>query len=403
MVILALGLLAATVVCCWLHGYAAGKLAEKRRMESNKVEDGKVDAHHGTLKREQLYVSRGRGDRDGLFVRANDWLEELHGIASRELERHPENNPSYGDLYDPSDAQIGLLYGDIRPVRLGSDPTRPSATAWVRIAAERSARGYRAVEVLRAAFPAHAAIIAALTVMEGREVDKAAHRARGLGYDLDAPLYADALLRFYRPEQPPEGSEEWADLVSGAVCHISDFLSALRKLLAFLEYGEAGKDLRPAVENAGLDVTAAVLAAVEGLNSVEIGRELDIERSKTDAEKGGHSRVSKMVGRGKAILEAAWGAEGWRERSKMLKAEAAQRHWSADVSEGAKLRRRFEALHAGVAPATELARPVDWGAISLALHFREALESRKAQDPVARARREGYEALEGEQSGSELD
>jgi hypothetical protein len=68
-------------------------------------------------------------------------------------------------------------------------------------------------------------------------------------------------------------------------------LSALRKLLAFLEYGEAGKDLRPAVENADLDVTAAVLADVERLNNVEIGDELGIKRSKTDVERGGHSRV----------------------------------------------------------------------------------------------------------------
>jgi hypothetical protein len=184
MAILALGLLAATVVCCWLHGYAAGKLAEKRRTELNEVENGKVDTHHGTLKREQLYFGRGRGDRDELFARANDWLEELHSIASRELERHPGSKPSYGDLYDPSDAQTRLLYGDIRSVRLGSDSTKLSSTAWVRIAAERSARGYRAVEVLPAPFQTHAAIIAALTVMEGREVGKAAHRTAGLGYDL---------------------------------------------------------------------------------------------------------------------------------------------------------------------------------------------------------------------------
>jgi hypothetical protein len=189
MMILALGLLAAMVICCWLHGYATGKRAEERRMEFDEGEGSKVDARHETLKREWLYIDRGRGDRDKLFARANDWLEELHNIASRELERHPENNPAYDDLYDTADTQTKLLHGGVRPVPLGSNSAGPSAKVWLRIAAKRSARGYRAVEVLPSPFPTHAAIIAALTVME------ACHGSAGSKQDARALRLSDCPVR----------------------------------------------------------------------------------------------------------------------------------------------------------------------------------------------------------------
>jgi hypothetical protein len=60
--------------------------------------------------------------------------------------------------------------------------------------------------------------------------------------------------------------------------------------------------------------------------------------------------------------------------------EAAQSKQPKDNTEDAELQRRFVSLRAGAASATEQARPVEWGLIGLALHFRQALESREASD-----------------------
>ncbi len=341
---------------------------------------------------EHRYAMRGVPDQP--FVEAEQWLKELSRIVSHELERQPEGTLHYDQCYDPEDPENERLYGESRPVRIPNSPRK----VWLTIGAQRSPRGYRPVRVIDGPLPTHMAIFAALTTLEAETTSEEdlkvvlpltessqpqSHpvllellRNEGIEKAVDAYVsarlptkfaYAKSLLRFYRPGFDDLPTEERQALIERTCRLVNEYRSALRKLLAFAEYGTPGKKIAAPPENVGRDVQAAVLAEVEGLSHAKVGEELGIERSENDAVHGGNSRVSKMVKRGRDVLERAWGKEGWRELVLRLRAE--RDHWmevpERAFTEPAPHLRVLARVEGNEVLPTEVALPIDWSHLRL--------------------------------------
>lgn len=136
--------------------------------------------------------------------------------------------------------------------------------------------------------------------------------------------YILPLLSYYKPEFDSYTLEEQRALLEKTCRYINDFLESLRKLRAFLEYGAPSRKLTPAIKEPRQAVKAAVLRDVDGLSYREIGERLRISLHPNYKVKGEHQTVRKIVGRGKEMLESAFGEEGWRDMVKVMKAEKAR-------------------------------------------------------------------------------
>lgn len=154
--------------------------------------------------------------------------------------------------------------------------------------------------------------------------------------------YVLLLLRYYRPDFDDLPQEEKIGLIEHACGHINEFLEALRKLAAFLEYGAPGKHQKSAARDADRDVRAAVRRDVDGLTYRQIGEEFELPPPKDFKYKGDHPTARQMVSRGRSILERSLGIEGWREHIEAMRAEA--KRWSSlsEVEQDAE--RMMEAL-----------------------------------------------------------
>jgi len=250
------------------------------------------------------------------------------------------------------------------PANLSSDPRVSHAvlkngqTLWVRRASRRTLRGYRPVGVVDRPNRTTKATLAALTVLEGRKTNPERLAAvlplvdvwdqHSIGHSLyqrledaqkqgengrmdvgdlvlDRPLqYAYALLRYYRPgfDELPEAKRR--ELLQGCCERINRVLDSTQQLAGFLEYGASDKDQKPGRVNPRRDVEAAMMREVEDLKYREIAEQLGVEISKNSQAVGDYSTVSKMVQRGRDILECAYGHDGWDELSETMRQELAE-------------------------------------------------------------------------------
>lgn len=273
---------------------------------------------------------------------ASRWLEELSkvGLPDKEQIRSLSNVLNQSSMDDPPDA---LSIEDVRSVRLSNGQV-------LRLhfnKAFRSRRGSRRVEVLDNARRTDMAIMAALIVLEGRSIkpetvravvrsirlgDKGPEMSLSEGFQFTRLWnWAIYLNKHYRPGFEGRSDEEQIKLVEKTCIHVYDLLASLRKLLAFLEYGEPDQDTRPAVEAAELDIRAAMLKDVDNLKHREIAEELGIPLSEWARNKGDFSTVREMIKRGRGILKQAYGEKGWQRIAEALKADA--EHWRALSSE----------------------------------------------------------------------
>ncbi|MCL6439613.1 MAG: hypothetical protein K6T51_13475, partial [Rubrobacteraceae bacterium] len=106
----------------------------------------------------------------------------------------------------------------------------------------------------------------------------------------------------------------------------NDSLEALRKFMAFVEYGVPGRGAVPVARTIARDIKAAVLKDVEGLTYRQIGERLGIPPPADFGYKGDHASVRKMVGRGRKFFRAALGEEGYASHVEAMKEEARRRH-----------------------------------------------------------------------------
>jgi hypothetical protein len=138
-------------------------------------------------------------------------------------------------------------------------------------------------------------------------------------------FYITLLLEHFRPDLNSYPPDKQIELFKETCKQVNAFLRASRQLTNFLEYGAPNRDTRPEVENVVRDARAAVLRDGGGLTHRQIGEVLDVPLTAYSRLKGGHDTVSKMVQRGRTILESAFGEEGWREKAQAIKADAEAR------------------------------------------------------------------------------
>jgi hypothetical protein len=204
------------------------------------------------------------------------------------------------------------------------------------------------------------AVLAALTVMEGGEVDiEQLQRSLPL-VDLSHPggisesvyevqtdfvftdkisealeftrtfpagpiRFALTLLRYYRPGFDALPEEEKRDLLMGCCERMNRTIAATRQLTGFLEYGAPGRDQRPAIEDPHRDVGAVIMRDVEEETYPKIAARLRIKVSEKSKHVGDYSTVSKAVGRGRDILVRALGRGGWEKATAEMRREHARR------------------------------------------------------------------------------
>ena len=311
--------------------------------------DGSMDAY-----REELYGGMAYTYADELPEFANEWLEELarvgyRGMASVGYEDEAQRLPTKEQADRIMDSTVSRPLGvdeEAYPVTFENS----RQVLWLQLKGERSHKqGYREVRASDRPLRTNEAVLAALTVLEGKQVDarqvREALDASGLALDesltrqslekrnLPAPLpinlleYVFLLLRYHRPGFDDLPREERLDLIEGTCIHINECIDTARKLTAFLEYGTPGKRQRGATRNADRDVRAAVRRDVDGWTYRRIGEELGVPLPQDFDYKGDHPRVRQMVSRGQSILERALGKDGWRKHIEAMRTEAER--WNA--------------------------------------------------------------------------
>ena len=232
-------------------------------------------------------------------------------------------------------------------------------------------RGYREISVSDEPLRTDAAILAALTVLEGRPLDVGAlHKVlrrilplRGESFfdrwtkvledghareDLRPTLqdlrhhqtldYALMLLRYHSPGFDKLALEERADLIEETCAHINKFVEVLHKLISFLEHGKPKRRGPAATKVASRDIKAAVLKEVDDLTYRQIAEVLCMNTPADFLIKGDHPTVRKMVKRGRSALVVALGEEGWRAHAQAMKGEAQRWHSRSEIQRRAELR-----------------------------------------------------------------
>lgn len=309
--------------------------------------------------REDLYNGVA-SDTTDLRRFAKEWLEELARAGYLGMEGStglPSKQRLDGSAV-PRPASIPP-YGEAYPVRL----EKTQQVLWLQLDGERSSKhGYREIRVANEPVRTDKAILAALTAMEGRNMDlrrlKKAfaelklppgstvyeqwreafkdlppeQKSQGKRPELHKNLqhhqaldYVLLLLRHHRPgfDDLPQG--EKLALVESACYYVNKFLVTLRSLAAFLEFGVPDKPIRDAIRDPDGDVRAAVLSDVVGLNHTKIGKELGVPPPASYATKGETSTMREKARRGRDFLTGFLGEDGYQQLIRAKKAEA--EHW----------------------------------------------------------------------------
>jgi hypothetical protein len=308
-------------------------------------------------------------ERHDLYVSGVEAFPNIPDLASRWLEVLSEEGglPFGGTPEIRTGGKLMVRGVTENPANTSSDPLTSHVvlengqTVWVRRAKRPNRRGYRSVGVVARPDRTAKAVLAMLTLLEGRRLDKevlerllplvdpadgtsiadSLHHQRleeprrGGGGEgaaspvgdiaADRPLrYAHALLRYYRPGFDSLATGEKRELLQKCCERVDGILETTRLLAEFLEYGRPRKDLVPFIRNPQRDVEAAVLREVEGMKYREIAQSLEVD-SERARDLDDYSTVSKMVKRGRDILERAFGHEGWDELAESMRNELARR------------------------------------------------------------------------------
>jgi hypothetical protein len=312
--------------------------------------------------------SRFREDEIDSVVRESVAVGQVPGDGCLEIGRLAKNVLQYLACMGMEEGQ-DLCSDNLRTVKL-----RNGQVLFVCCDTYRDPAGYTKVEVLDSS-TSDLAILSAMSVAAARPVEyKELHetiqsldalltsctrqdsrRKDAIFDDLTTPgsplqgshplrtalRYVIALLRHYRPEFDDLDLRDQLRLAEAAWARMNTFLEALSGLESFLRYGTPDQKLTSVVRNPQRDVRAAVLHDVEGMSYREVGERLKVPLPPDYEIKGEHQTVRKMVGRGRSILETAFGEEGWRKRIEAMKVE--KKRWELLSPEE---RRKEVATHA---------------------------------------------------------
>ena len=133
------------------------------------------------------------------------------------------------------------------------------------------------------------------------------------------PVYE--LLRYFRPALDDMSEKERIELLERTIGYINDYLKALRRLTAFLQYGKAGAyeglPTKP-VTQAAKQVRAAELRELvktergDPLPYAKIGKLLGEKPTPGQDRRSYEARIGRMVKDGTDILKQALGEQGYR-------------------------------------------------------------------------------------------
>ena len=146
------------------------------------------------------------------------------------------------------------------------------------------------------------------------------------------PVYE--LLRYFRPALDDMSEKERIELLERTIGYINDYLKALRRLTAFLQYGKTGAyEGLPTkqVTQAAKQVRAAELRELvktergDPLPYAKIGKLLGEKPTPGQAPRSYEARIKRMVEAGKGILKQALGEQGYRDYMEEKRAEL--EHW----------------------------------------------------------------------------
>ena len=146
------------------------------------------------------------------------------------------------------------------------------------------------------------------------------------------PVYE--LLRYFRPQLDDMSEKERIELLERTIGYINNYLKALRRLTAFLQYGKTGAyEGLPTkqVTQAGKQVRAAefreLVKTERGapLSYAKIGKLLGEKPTSGQAPRSYERRIEQMVEAGKGILKQALGEQGYRDYMEEKRAEL--EHW----------------------------------------------------------------------------
>jgi hypothetical protein len=159
------------------------------------------------------------------------------------------------------------------------------------------------------------------------------------------------LLRYFRPELDDMSEKERIELLERTIRYINDYLKALRRLTAFLQYGKPGPyEGLPTrqVTQAAKQVRAAEFRELvrtergDPLPYAKIGKLLGEKPTPGQAHRSYEGRIRGMVEDGKGILKQALGEQGYRDYVEEKRAEL--EHWqmlSKDEQDAIQMEENF--------------------------------------------------------------
>jgi hypothetical protein len=259
--------------------------------------------------------------------------------------------------------------------------------------AKRTEQGYRGAEVLVGPSRSEEAYVAALLALQGEEMERErdkkcrqsdemaraskailffelmrSDRTDGAARDAvhqamkDLRLYKDGslkatdffdglrltslyeLLRYFRPDLDHASEKERIELLERTIGYVNEYLKALRRLTAFLQYGEAGAYEGLAtkrVTQAAKQVQAAELRELvrtergAPLPYGKIGKLLGEKPTPGQAARSYEGRIREMVKTGKSIFKQALGEQGYRDYMEEKRAELKRWQTLSEDEQGA--------------------------------------------------------------------
>ena len=146
------------------------------------------------------------------------------------------------------------------------------------------------------------------------------------------PLYE--LLRYFRPELDEVSEKVRIELLERTIGHVYDYLKALRRLTAFLQYGKTGayeglptKQVTQAAKQVRAAEFRELVRTEQGaqLPYAKIGKLLGEKPTPGQARRSYERRIKRMVEAGRDILKQALEEQGYRDYMEEKRAEL--EHW----------------------------------------------------------------------------
>jgi hypothetical protein len=142
------------------------------------------------------------------------------------------------------------------------------------------------------------------------------------------------LLRYFRPEFHEASEKERIELLERTIGYVNDYLKALRRLTAFLQYGKTGayeglptKQVTQAAKQVRAAEYRELVRTERGapLPYAKIGKLLGERPTPGQDPRSYDARIKRMVEAGKGILKQALGEQGYRDYVEEKRTEL--EHW----------------------------------------------------------------------------